>query len=356
MAAAPVPSISMDAIPGPNKMIRTNDLSPAQPVVSVITPNWNCAKFLAATYQSLCEQTFEPWEWIVADDGSTDDSLAVLTGIHSRDPRVRILPLKHSGLPAVARNAALRTAKGEFLAFLDADDLFLPQKLERQVEFLRQNPSIGVTYSHIEEFWSDGDQSGSPAPVVWARIDLPSEAFSSLLRYGNVLCTSSILIRREVYERTGPIDEGADLRAMEDHDYILRISRNWRIQRTPGVWTRYRIHRDNVSKTNTFARFEAVKNRLEARGDLNGPGAAEFLSGFYLARAEMRMSQGEKGSAIRADALLSVRQCPRMYQRWLAAAALFLPDALRPGVYRALKRIQARLQGKRASPHFLTKV
>jgi teichuronic acid biosynthesis glycosyltransferase TuaG len=121
------------------------------PLVSVITPAFNAAATLPATIASVGAQTFPGWEMLIADDGSTDGTAAIAAVWAARDPRVRPLPGPRAG-PAGARNRALRAARGRFIAFLDADDRWRPEKLARQLAFMeRENASFSFTAYRRED-------------------------------------------------------------------------------------------------------------------------------------------------------------------------------------------------------------
>ena len=108
-------------------------------LVSIITPNWNCAKYICETIRSVQAQTYQNWEMIIVDDCSTDNSEEVVKPFLELDKRIRFLKnVKNSGA-AVSRNYALREAKGRWIAFLDSDDLWLPEKLEKQLKFMVEN-------------------------------------------------------------------------------------------------------------------------------------------------------------------------------------------------------------------------
>lgn len=283
----------------------------------------------------------------MADDGSTDGSLDVLAEIAAADLRVVVLAEARRGQPAAMRNAALRRARGRFLAFLDSDDLFHPEKLDRQVNRLRAS-GADVTYSWAEEFF-DSDSDSVP-PVMWPRIDLEGDAFARLAERGNMVCTSSLLITRAAFEKVGFFDEAPELRAAEDYDYILRLARHFHLVRTEGMLVRYRLHPNNVSRAMPFARTEAIKARLEQRGDLVGPLRGRYLSGFHLSRAEHAL-RSRDWSAARRDFLRAVLLQPRRLVRWPGLLSWLLPGPLFLRLYVSLKRLQVRLQGSSASPH-----
>lgn len=117
-------------------------------LVSIIMPNYNCAKFIAETIKSVLAQTYQNWEILFVDDCSTDNSVEIAESF--QDPRIRILKNEKNSGAAVARNYALREAKGKWIAFLDSDDLWLPEKLEKQIAFMEEN-KIAFSYTRYEE-------------------------------------------------------------------------------------------------------------------------------------------------------------------------------------------------------------
>jgi teichuronic acid biosynthesis glycosyltransferase TuaG len=156
---------------------------PASPLVSVVTPAWNAAATLPATLASVAAQTFADWELLVADDGSTDATPALAAAWAARDPRIRLLPGPHEG-PAGARNRAIRAARGRFIAFLDADDRWRPEKLARQLAFMQAEASpLSFTAYRRED--ASGRDLGTVHPP--ARVD-----YASLLK-GNVIgCLTAV--------------------------------------------------------------------------------------------------------------------------------------------------------------------
>ena len=125
-----------------------------QPLVSIVLPTFGRLQYLRPTIDSIYRQTLQDWELVIADDGSDEETRAYLRTLES-DSRVRPVWLAHSGIPAIVRNAALQAARGEYIAFIDSDDLWAPEKLARQVETLRARPTCGWSFtavSHIDGF------------------------------------------------------------------------------------------------------------------------------------------------------------------------------------------------------------
>ena len=106
--------------------------------VSIITPLYNCAAFLEQTIQSVISQTYQNWEMIMVDDCSQDDSLLIATQYAEKDKRIKVIKLEKNSCAAVARNTAIEAAKGRFIAFLDSDDIWLQEKLEKQIKFMAE--------------------------------------------------------------------------------------------------------------------------------------------------------------------------------------------------------------------------
>ena len=107
-------------------------------LVSVITPSYNCARFIGATIESVQAQTYPNWELIIVDDCSTDHSREVIEKYIGEDPRIKLVVLERNSGAAVARTKAMQLAQGRYMAFLDSDDLWVPDKLERQLEFMNK--------------------------------------------------------------------------------------------------------------------------------------------------------------------------------------------------------------------------
>ena len=109
------------------------------PIVSIITPNYNASKFIRNSLESVINQTYKNWELIIVDDCSTDDSVAIINEFNKIDKRIRFFQLDKNSGPAIARNKGIEEAKGKFIAFLDSDDRWLPTKLEKQLSFMLKN-------------------------------------------------------------------------------------------------------------------------------------------------------------------------------------------------------------------------
>ena len=129
----------------------------AEPIVSIITPAYNCVSTIKETYESIKTQTFSSWEWVVVEDHSTDESYEFIKEMVKNDKRVVLLRTEKNGGAAVARNMGIEYAKGRFVAFLDADDLFKKDKLEKQIRFMEQN-KYSFTFTDYDLLYPNGKQ------------------------------------------------------------------------------------------------------------------------------------------------------------------------------------------------------
>jgi glycosyltransferase involved in cell wall biosynthesis len=207
------------------------------PTVSVIIPTYNHAPFLPEALESVFAQTCSPLEAIVVDDGSTDKTAEVL---RMYEGRVRVLRQPNRGV-AAARNAGAAAASGELLAFLDADDTWLPAKLERQVARFDGEPEIGLLHCGVAEVDGGGRQ-------LRVRLDGMEGWVSSemlLFRRGVILGGgSAAVIRRAIFLRVGGFDEVLSTSA--DWDLYYRVARRYPVGFLPEVLVRYRVHSGNM--------------------------------------------------------------------------------------------------------------
>ena len=137
--------------------IKQEDITEQGELVSIIMPSYNSAAFIKKTIQSVINQTYENWELIIVDDCSTDNTELVITEIN--DPRIKFFKNEKNSGAAVSRNKAIREASGKWIAFLDSDDLWLPQKLDKQISFMKKN-GYHFSYTNYIEINEDDTPNG----------------------------------------------------------------------------------------------------------------------------------------------------------------------------------------------------
>lgn len=208
-----------------------------KPEVSVIIPAYNAEAYLAETIESARAQTFRSFEILVIDDGSSDNSADVAERF---TPQVRVLRKKNGG-PASARNLGIRESSGKYIAFLDSDDLWMPDKLARQVAYFESHPAVGLLYGEALMFRIvDGEKR------LEGKIGYTGEASLRLLLYGDFIPNSTVMIRRECIDRVGLLNESRDLIAVEDYEYWMRIAKEFPIAGMPEPLAWYRLRDGNL--------------------------------------------------------------------------------------------------------------
>lgn len=188
---------------------------------SVVIPAYNSASFIAVALDSVREQTFTDYEVLVTDDGSKDDTGRVVADYALRYPNFRLLlaSQENKGIGG-ARNNGIFRATGEYIAFLDADDRWYPEKLASVARLLENNPALDVVYHDEMEIAADGGRR------VLRNRKLTGNCFEGLLFRGNCLSTSATCVRRDLAWRIGGFSENPDFNSAEDYEFWLRLAKN----------------------------------------------------------------------------------------------------------------------------------
>ena len=178
------------------------------PRVSVFMPSYNHADYVAAALNSVLQQSFQDFEIVVTDDGSTDATPDIIAAFD--EPRLKLKRFPANRGAAFATNDAIRRCSGEFLALLSSDDVFLPHKLERQVAFLDANPQVGAVFGHPEIIDKDGHLAGQDSRFKSGGFKAANRSQADWLRHfflhGNCLCHPTMMIRRTCYDTVGLYD------------------------------------------------------------------------------------------------------------------------------------------------------
>ncbi len=210
------------------------------PLVSVIIPSFNSDKYIKDTINSVLNQSYRNFEIIVVDDGSTDNTVAIVKDMSLLESRIKYYTIQHSGRPSVPRNYGIERASGSMIAFLDSDDQWTKEKLSCQVKYLDEDPGISFVYSMSFTFGDVNIFSEHfelfPLPFRVARNR------GELIKKGNTIPVSSVLIRKEVLEAEKGFDESPDLKAVEDYDLWLRLGEHYSFRFIPRIHLYYRIH------------------------------------------------------------------------------------------------------------------
>lgn len=203
--------------------------------VSIVMPSYNSERFIAESIGSVQAQTYGNWELLVVDDCSTDGTVAVAEAIAKDDPRIHVFSNEHNSGAACSRNRALREAKGDWVAFLDSDDLWEPDKLERQLTFMRDS---GCSFSYTE--YETIDENGSP---FGRRFSGPKRiTHAGMRRYCWPGCLTVMYDRRKI-----GLVQIADLKKHNDYAMWLKAAKKADCLLLPEVLGRYRVRTSSVS-------------------------------------------------------------------------------------------------------------
>ncbi|WP_245613689.1 glycosyltransferase family 2 protein [Alkalihalobacterium bogoriense] len=186
------------------------DVKKDYPSISVITPTYNSGRFIKETIDSVLNQTFENWEMIIVDDCSSDNTIDIINDYIKTDGRIRLIQLSINSGPAVARNTAIKNAKGRYIAFLDSDDVWYPEKLERQLQFM-ENSKVAFSFSKYENINESGTKKGTVE-------DIPEKVTYKQLLKNNVIGCLTVMLDRDQIKDV----EMINIRTRQD--YVLWLS------------------------------------------------------------------------------------------------------------------------------------
>ena len=239
------------------------------PLVSVVIPAYNAAAYIEEALRSVLNQAYPSLDIIVVDDGSTD---ATADRVAAFATRVQYQWQGNSGgYPGVPRNAGMRHSRGEFICFLDADDVMCPERIRHQVDFLNAHPRVGAVFTDYRNFSTDGiaPESHFETCVQLRRrlgsqmtLVLASEAATALLLQENFGIPSAMMIRRAVLDQVPGFS--GDLQTSEDFHFYYRVARRYSVGVIARIGAHRRLHGQNV--TNDSLRI--LKNYIASRTDL----------------------------------------------------------------------------------------
>jgi glycosyltransferase involved in cell wall biosynthesis len=240
--------------------------------VSVIIPTYNGGKFLLDAVNSALQQTYAPLEIIVVDDGSQENILQVLSPVSKR---IKYIRQENAG-PAAARNTGIRAAKGEFIAFLDDDDLWHPMKTEAQMCLMSQDPDCGLVYSYPVLIDENGSIISNRGPLTF-----PSGyVYYDFVHHNRIGTPSATLLKASVLNTVGMFDEARECISCEDYDLWLRIAKSHKVVYCDVAITYYRQSSSGISKNidkHVCSHLYVMNKILEQFINNRTNGDAEFI-------------------------------------------------------------------------------
>lgn len=220
-------------------MLYTKVKAVTKPEVSIITPMFNALKYIKATAESVLTQTYTDFEWIIIDDYSNDGSFQYICELAENDPRIKPIKMPRNGGPIKARNAGMDAAVGRYIAFIDADDLWLPEKLEKQIAFMKFK-NVALSYTGYKKINDDGSiKSGVQIPI-------PERA-----GYHRIMQSDSIMASSAIFdiEKTGEVRQSLDAPIGRDdlHFFLGILKSTGPAGGIPEELARLRIHGDSIT-------------------------------------------------------------------------------------------------------------
>lgn len=223
-----------------------------QKKITVAMPVYNGEKYLARTIDSVLAQTYSNFELLIVNDGSTDNSAKILEKYAMHDKRIRVLHNERNMGIVYTRNRSFSESDSEYIAILDHDDIALPNRLKKQINFLDSHQDFGLVGSWIEQI----DENDKLNGIVW-KYSVNPEEIRSLMLFGNHFAQSSVTIRKKTLM---DMPYRQDYIYAEDYDLWTRIAEKWKVWNLPKILVRYRVHTAGVTKTKPdFSKNAAIK-------------------------------------------------------------------------------------------------
>jgi glycosyltransferase involved in cell wall biosynthesis len=303
------------------------------PIISAIIPVHDGEKTIKNTIDSVLNQTFTDFELIIINDGSQDSTLEVINRI--RDPRLKVFSYPNSGV-SESRNRGLELATGEFISFLDADDLWTPDKLEAQFKALQENPKAAVAYS-----WSDWIDESSQFLRSGGHITVNGNAYEKLLLRDFIESGSNPLIRRQALDEVGGFEPS--ITHAEDWDMWLRLAARYEFVAVPLPQILYRVSSNSASCD--IWKMEAGSLRTIERAFAHAPKSLQHLKREVLgSRYKYLTFKALEGRPERRRGLAAIRffwQALRNDPAWLGRTQLMLIVLLKIAITTLLPPQQA---------------
>ncbi|KAB0666491.1 glycosyltransferase [Oryzomonas japonica] len=220
-----------------------------QPLVSVVMPAYNASEFIAEAIKSVLSQTYQHLELIVIDDGSVDNTGEIVSEfVEKYKPTIRYQYQDNSGRPACARNKGIILARGEWIAFLDSDDYWINGHLQQLIEKAKIDKEVALVYG--SKIWVDQNGNEYP-PEYQPRYEMPEGWIFAEMFKNNLMCTSSLLVKRSKLFDVDLFNESKSLKVAEDYDLCLKISATSKVASLPELKYYYRRHNTNTTLDNS---------------------------------------------------------------------------------------------------------
>jgi glycosyltransferase involved in cell wall biosynthesis len=294
------------------------------PEVSVVMPVYNTERYLVPALESVLQQSFTDFEFIILDDGSTDSSVHIIQQYAENDERIRFFPLEHRGYVSLLRRG-LNHCRGEFVARMDSDDISMPDRFEKQVNYLREHPDCVALGSRVVLIDPFGSPMENP-PHKTAHPEIEQELLNGV---GWAMVHPTVMMRREPLMLAGGYRE--DLMVSEDLDLFLRLAEVGKLANLPDVLLQYRQHLQSVNYTK-YEQQKSVKRQIVSdaykRRSLPMPANWTFRERKLLPHPEQHRRWGWAAlragniNVARRHAFSAIRQAPLSMDTWRLTACV----------------------------------
>jgi glycosyltransferase involved in cell wall biosynthesis len=316
---------------------RRENATDGRPLISVVIPSYNAARFVNQAIESVMHQTYSPVEIIVVDDGSTDDTAQILAALGDR---ICYVHQANGGL-SKARNRGIREARGELVAFLDADDKWLPEKLQKQWERLRADPDLKFVHTDVFDLI---ETTGEVVHEDRNGRRFTGDCYLEFFK-GNVIIPSTVLVTRSCLDQIGIFDEEIRGASTQDMDLCLRIARHHRFSYVDEPLVLYRMHPDNASRNRRmmledeyFVLAKALRDDPKLAGRIGSGEVRDRMSRLAFGAGYANIDLGDLPRA-RRHLRNALRYAPFAPRTWTYFVSTFLPN----GARRELRSIKQRM-------------
>jgi glycosyltransferase involved in cell wall biosynthesis len=307
------------------------------PKISVIIPSFNREKYILETLESVYAQSYTDYEVIVVDDGSTDGSKKLLAPL-IKERGIRLLEQENAGVSA-ARNRGVEMAKGALIAFLDSDDIFQPQKLEKQSALLDKNPQLGFVHSNFSKFDDSGQELGLRDMSRFRGNVYPW----ILQEWSYLMALPTLLMPKKIFDELGGFDE--NIHWGEDIDLYFRVAKKYEIDMLPEVLCKVRVHPGSASasKIGSAESFHRVLDKAVAAAPaLPKSFVRKAYAKLYVNKSQNILVEGN-ASEIRIARQLARKALgyrPLALGAWIALIGSLLPASFRRGLVSAIRKLR----------------
>ncbi len=296
--------------------------------ITVIIPTYNRERFLSRTVTSVLNQSFSDFELVVVDDGSTDNTKKIIEGFQKKDSRIKYIWQKNSGGPARPKNEGIKKAKGKYIAFLDSDDEWFPEKLEKQLSLITETKNVGIVRCN---FWEISN--GKKKKINIAK--KTENYFSKILEKCFIRSSSSVMVPSYVIKKIGFFDES--FRLADDWDMWIRILKRYNFDFVEEPLFNYYVHsqnisgdinsvlsvKDNINIIKKYKKYYSINKTAKSS-------VLRYIGTYYLIR--------NSRSNAKKYFLRAVKAAPFYYRNYINLAIFFLGNK----IYKIVRRKKRR--------------